>query len=168
MSALLRDERQLRPVGPGDLGTLMAIEADAYAFPWSRGNFVDSIAAGYWLQALCTPADEWLGYVVAMPSDGEMHLLNLTVAPAHQGHGHGRFLLDALCCEARVRGTSQLWLEVRQSNSRALALYLRYGFRTIGTRRGYYPAADGRREDATVMSLVLDARAATRGGNALD
>ena len=166
MSALLRDERQLRPITLADLGTLMAIESEAYPFPWSRGNFVDSIAAGYWLQALCTTSDEWLGYVVAMTSVGELHLLNLTVAPAYQGRGHGRFLLDALCEAGRVVGTSQLWLEVRQSNARALALYLRYGFRTIGTRRGYYPAAEGRREDATVMSLSLVAPA--RSGDALD
>lgn len=166
MSALPSDDRQLRPVALGDLGALMAIEATAYAFPWSRGNFVDSLAAGYWMQALCTAEDEWLGYLVAMSAPGELHLLNLTVAPVHQGLGHGRFLLDALCRRAREQGTAQLWLEVRESNSRALQLYLRYGFRVIGSRRGYYPAADGRREDATVMSLALDTSA--RGSDALE
>ncbi len=92
-----------------------------------------------------------------MPAVDELHLLNLTVAPPHQGRGHGSFLLDALCAQARSSGSRQLWLEVRQSNARASALYLRCGFRVIGTRRGYYPADGGRREDATVMSLALDA-----------
>ena len=154
MSSQPSDDRQLRRIAVGDLDALMAIETAAYAFPWSRGNFFDSIAAGYWLQAL-RRTDEWLGYFVAMAAADELHLLNLTIAPAHQGRGHGRFLLDALCAQGRSLGSTQLWLEVRQSNERALALYLRYGFQAIGVRRGYYPAGGGRREDATVMSLPL-------------
>lgn len=154
MSSHPADKRQLRPVAVADLDALMAIETAAYPFPWSRGNFLDSIAAGYWLQALRLH-EEWLGYFVVMAAADELHLLNLTVAPAYQRRGHGRFLLDALCAQGRSRGCEQLWLEVRQSNERALALYLRYGFRAIGKRRGYYPAEAGRREDATVMSLAL-------------
>ena len=166
MSAVPAGTQYLRAIGVGDIDRLMAIESAAYAFPWSRGNFVDSIAAGYWLQALCTPAGEWLGYLVAMAAVDELHLLNLTVAPAHQGHGHGRFLLDAVCSHARATATPLLWLEVRQSNARAIALYLRYGFRRVGMRRGYYPATGGRREDATVMSLDLGRP--ERGSDALD
>lgn len=158
MNSLLRDDRQVVPVSVHDLDAVIEIETAAYAFPWSRRNFFDSIAAGYWLQALRT-ADDWLGYCVAMAAVDELHLLNLTIAPAHQGRGHGAFLLDALCARARSFGCTQLWLEVRPSNAPALSLYERHGFRTIGTRRGYYPAEGGRREDATVMSLALDAPA---------
>ena len=166
MSAELDEQRRLRPITVGDFETLMAIETAAYPHPWSRGNFADSLAAGYLLQALCTPDGEWLGYLVAMSAADELHLLNLAVVPSREGQGHGRFLLDALCRHGRNSGATQLWLEVRQSNARALALYLRYGFHTIGTRRGYYPAADGRREDATVMSLSLEPIAPAR--HALD
>ena len=96
------------------------------------------------------------GYFIAMEGVDEMHLLNLTVAPAEQGQGHARRMLDALVAICRERHAAQLWLEVRESNSRARALYLRYGFRHVGVRRDYYPAEFGRREDATVMSLVLE------------
>ena len=49
-------------------------------------------------------------------------------------------------------------LEVREGNARARAIYLRRGFEQVGVRRGYYPAPHGRREDAIVMSLVLQPR----------
>jgi ribosomal-protein-alanine N-acetyltransferase len=82
-----------------------------------------------------------------------MHLLNLAVSPAHQHRGHGRRMLDALVQRCRLTAVSTLWLEVRESNRRAQALYARYGFVPVGRRRGYYPAGNGRREDAVLMSL---------------
>lgn len=158
MSAVAHpSERQLFPLREGDLDAVVTIERAAYEFPWTRGNFIDSIHAGYEMQVLFTPRGSRIGlagYFVAMAGVDEMHLLNLTVAPAEQGHGHARFMLDALCELARRRRAARLWLEVRVSNARAAALYERYGFRRIGLRRGYYPAAAGTREDAIVMSLA--------------
>ena len=99
---------------------------------------------------------ELLGYFVAMDGVDEMHLLNITVAPAHQHRGHARFMLDALVALCRARGAQQLWLEVRASNPRAQAIYQRCGFAQVGVRKGYYPAPQGQREDAVVMSLEID------------
>lgn len=155
MSAVPRDERSLAPMTVGALDAVLAIERAAYEFPWTRGNFIDALAAGYWAQLLYDERGTLLGYLVAMPGVDEMHLLNLTVAPAFQGSGHGGWMLDALVVRCRALGARQLWLEVRRSNTRAHALYHRYGFRDIGIRRGYYPAALQRREDAFVMSLVI-------------
>jgi ribosomal-protein-alanine N-acetyltransferase len=84
----------------------------------------------------------------------ELHLLNLTVHPEWQGRGLGSALLDDVIAAARARGLRSLWLEVRQGNDRARALYRRRGFAEVGLRRGYYPAA-GRREDAVVMSRAV-------------
>jgi ribosomal-protein-alanine N-acetyltransferase len=64
-------------------------------------------------------------------------------------------MLDALEALCRVRKANQLWLEVRQSNARARAIYLRRGFVHVGVRKGYYPAPQGQREDAVVMSLAV-------------
>jgi ribosomal-protein-alanine N-acetyltransferase len=97
-----------------------------------------------------------LGYFVAMTGVDEMHLLNVTVAPDWQGRGLGHQLLDAVQALAQGQGLASLLLEVRDSNHRARALYLRRGFSEVGLRRGYYPAA-GRREDAIVMRLPLGA-----------
>jgi ribosomal-protein-alanine N-acetyltransferase len=98
-----------------------------------------------------------LGYFIAMPGVGELHLLNLTVAPEHQRRGHGRALLEAVVEVARERSVAQLLLEVRESNQRARQLYAVRGFAEIGRRRGYDPARE-RREDAIVMGLALGAR----------
>jgi ribosomal-protein-alanine N-acetyltransferase len=155
MNAVLRDDSHLVPMTLGDLHTVAAIEAEAYDFPWTRGNFIDSLAAGYLARVLRGPAGATVGYLIAMKGVDEMHLLNLTVAPAHQGQGHGRRMLDELVALCRQQHADRLWLEVRESNARARALYLRYGFRHIGVRRGYYPAPQGKREDASVMSLDI-------------
>ena len=137
-----------------DLDAVLAIEARAYGWPWTRGNFIDTLAAGYLAEVLEDRDAGLLGYFVAMTGVDEIHLLNVTVAPAWQGQGYGSGLLDAVEAHGRDRGLAALWLEVRQSNRRARALYARRGFTEVSVRRGYYPAA-GRREDAVVMRLPL-------------
>jgi ribosomal-protein-alanine N-acetyltransferase len=157
MNALLAPEPALRPMGTRDLDAVLAIEASAYGFPWSRGNFIDSLAAGYAAQVLIDAAAGIVGYFVAMAGVDEMHLLNITVAPAWQGRGLARLMLDALEADCRAQRRAMLWLEVRAGNERARALYVRRGFVEVGVRRGYYPAASSKREDAVVMSLRLRA-----------
>ena len=139
----------------GDLDTLLAIEQAAYSFPWTRGNFLDSLAAGHLSEVLLDVPARVKGYFVAMLGVEEMHLLNLTVAPDIQGQGHGQALLNCLVGRCRQHGAQQLWLEVRQCNQRAQDIYRRFGFRASGVRSGYYPAAQGLREVAIVMSLKI-------------
>ncbi len=151
-----------------DLDAVRAVEVSAYAHPWSRKHFHDSLQAGYPAILLLGEArpDEktravqingraLLGYLVAMPGVDEVHLLNITVAPAHQRQGWARFMLDALALWSRGQQAQWLWLEVRQSNEAARRLYERYGFSQVGLRKGYYPDGHLRREDAVVMSLNL-------------
>lgn len=165
MSAVPQDLRTLLPMRVAHLDEVMVVEAAAYAFPWSRGNFVDSLACGYHAELLVDARGELLGYFVAMAGVQEMHLLNITVGPAHEHRGHARFMLDRLVDLCRHAGARQLWLEVRESNSRARAIYLRRGFAPVGVRKGYYPAPQGRREHALVMSLAIPV--AGGGGDAL-
>ncbi|MFL6662716.1 MAG: ribosomal protein S18-alanine N-acetyltransferase [Rhizobacter sp.] len=153
MNAVLRSDPRLVPMTVAELNAVVAIEAAAYEFPWTRGNFIDSLAAGYLARVLREASGHVVGYFVAMRGVDEMHLLNLTVAPSEQGRGHARRMLDELVALCGAMHAQQLWLEVRESNTRARTLYLRYGFRHIGVRKGYYPALHGRREDAAVMSL---------------
>jgi ribosomal-protein-alanine N-acetyltransferase len=88
-----------------------------------------------------------------MTGVGEMHLLNITVAPAARRCGHARRMLVDLVRLCRLRQASRLWLEVRESNADAREVYRRLGFAQVGRRKGYYPAPEGQREDAVVMSL---------------
>jgi ribosomal-protein-alanine N-acetyltransferase len=137
-----------------DVDAVLAIESRAYAFAWTRGNFVDSLNAGYLAEVLELDGAGVIGYFVAMVGVDELHLLNVTVAPAWQAQGHGRALLGAVQEHGRVLGLTALWLEVRRSNPRACELYRRCGFVEVGLRKAYYPAVDGR-EDAIVMRLSL-------------
>lgn len=151
------------PIGLHEVDTLLAIETAAYAAPWTRANFVDSLNAGYLARKRVDAAGQWFGYFIAMPGVQELHLLNLTVAPPHQRQGHARAMLDRLVGEGSALGAQRLWLEVRVSNERAQQVYRRYGFREVGVRRGYYPAGALARENALVMSLELGAGATAPG-----
>ncbi len=149
-----RNAATLAPMTPDDLDAVMAIEQTAYSHPWSRGNFRDSLNPLFDAQCLWLNG-ELLGYFLTMRGFEEMHLLNITVAPAHQGQGWGHMMLDALSLLSRHAGAQWLWLEVRQSNRRALQVYERYGFKQISIRKDYYPAGRQQREHAVVMSLKL-------------
>ncbi len=150
----IRNAVTLRTMTPENLDAVMAIEQAAYSHPWSRGNFRDSLNPLFEAQCLWL-GDELLGYFLAMHGVEEMHLLNITVAPARQGEGWGHVMLDAFSLISRNVGAQTLWLEVRQSNARALQVYERYGFVRVGLRKVYYPADRQQREHAVVMSLKL-------------
>ncbi|MEO8389018.1 MAG: ribosomal protein S18-alanine N-acetyltransferase [Polaromonas sp.] len=159
MNAILKpSEARFEAMTPLWLEEVVRVEQSVYGHPWTQGNFNDSLNAGYQAQVLTggnPPHAELLGYFVAMKGVDEVHLLNITVAPEHQRQGWARLMLDALVLWARGQGAQWLWLEVRVSNARAKAVYERYGFRHVGTRRDYYPGSASTREDAVVMSLAL-------------
>lgn len=137
------------------LETVLAIENVAFSHPWSPGNFVDALRSGY-LARVLMQGDEVLGYFIAMQILDEVHLLNITVSPIHQGQGLAHELLEALAHWCRHTAHAQwLWLEVRESNTRARHLYERYGFTQVGARKKYYPVHHGERETAILMNLPL-------------
>ena len=140
----------------GDLDAVIAIEEAIYPHPWTRGNFNDSLAAGYecWIVEC---GGETAGYSVATIAAGEAHLLNLSVAGPWQRRGIGREILGFVLGLARRSGAERIFLEVRPSNDAARALYTAAGFAAVATRRGYYPAG-GEREDAIVLELALKNR----------
>lgn len=155
MSAVLQSpEAQFEPMAPARLPEVLTVEQKAYAHPWSMANFRDALKAGYEAQLL-TAGGTLVGYFVAMKGVDEVHLLNITVDPAFQRQGWARLMLDALAIWARGQGVDWLWLEARVSNLRAVRIYEAHGYRRVGYRKAYYPAVDGKREDALVMSLRL-------------
>lgn len=162
MSAVPAPRWRRRPMRLSDLDAVMAIEVCAYSHPWTRGNFIDSLAAGYWAEIAADSRGMALGYAVAMQGFGETHLLNLSVHPSVQRRGLGRQMLDIVMALARDRGDHVLWLEVRASNAVARRLYRHAGFVEVGIRPGYYPSAADAREDAVIMQRILES------GDALD
>ena len=157
-----------RPMTVADLDGVLALELRAYSHPWTRGNFIDSLAAAYTAELRLDGAGRLLGYFVALQGFEETHLLNLTVASSAQRAGHGRAMLERLQALARQRGDQALWLEVRPSNLPARALYQRAGFVQVGCRRDYYPTDHPQREDALVLRLGLDAEGCGLGERGQD
>lgn len=155
MNAVLRSDIRLRAMRESDLDEVLAIERAVYEFPWTWGNFSDSMRAGYscWT---CRQDGALAGYCILMVAAGEAHLLNLSISVYFQRRGLGRQLLDHALGVARSHGAGLLFLEVRPSNPVARALYAARGFRQIGTRPGYYPASQGR-EDALVLAVDIAA-----------
>ncbi|EXI73438.1 MAG TPA: ribosomal protein S18-alanine N-acetyltransferase [Candidatus Accumulibacter phosphatis] len=153
MNAVLVPRIEMLPLGDADVDEMVAIENRVFPYPWTRGNFVDSIASGYSAWG-CRVVGELVGYFVLMIAVDEAHLLNISVDQKRQRMGFGARLLEQAMSTARQAGTSSLLLEVRPSNLAALALYRQYGFRQIGFRRAYYTAAAGC-EDALVLRREL-------------
>jgi ribosomal-protein-alanine N-acetyltransferase len=153
MSAVLKDQPGFGTMGTADLDAVIEIERAVYSHPWTRGNFLDSLNAGYHCRTYRIGA-ELVGYFVLIVAVGEAHLLNLSVSAAHQRRGAGSALLREAMRIAREKKAHHIFLEVRPSNAAALALYSAFSFKRIAERRGYYPAHDGR-EDALVLTLDL-------------
>lgn len=146
-------EAEFFPMNESDLDAVAALEASVQAFPWSRGNFADSLVSGYSLW-VCRIGGDLVGFSVVMSVVDEAHLLNIAVCSRYQGQGYGARLLRNVMHLAKLTGAAKLFLEVRVSNQRAAELYRHFGFRQIGLRKGYYPAAVGR-EDALIFEREL-------------
>ena len=145
----------LRAMSEADLDAVVAIEQSAYEFPWTLQIFRDCLRAQYDCFVLAD-VQAIHGYFVLSAAAGEAHVLNVAVAPAAQGMGHGRRMMKRLVDLARWHRVERVFLEVRPTNTRAIALYLNLGFVEIGRRPRYYPAREGR-EDALVLAIELTA-----------
>lgn len=153
MSAVQKPALRFAPLRSIDLDTVSAIEESIYEFPWTLGNFRDSLHAGYSCWG-CWVDEVLAAYAIAMYAAGEAHLLNISVAPASQGCGIGSLLLDYIMRLGKERHCDRMLLEVRPSNLVARHLYSRTGFQEVGRRKSYYPAVHGR-EDALLLERML-------------
>jgi [ribosomal protein S18]-alanine N-acetyltransferase len=142
-----------RPMTEADLDAVWEIEKRAYLYPWSRGIFVDCLRVPYSCEIL-EQGGRILGYGILSLAAGEAHLLNLCLEQRVQGRGLGTRMLEHMTAIARAQRAGVIYLEVRPSNARAIALYHRAGFQQIGTRPNYYRDGAGR-EDALVFARTI-------------
>jgi ribosomal-protein-alanine N-acetyltransferase len=136
-----------------DLDEVVIAEVALHPFPWTRGNFSDSFAAGHGV-FVALEDDAMVAYAVTSQVLDEAHLLNISVIADKQGTGRGGRVMRHLLAAAKEQGGVRMFLEVRASNQLAYRLYQRSGFIEIGRRKAYYPAHQGR-EDAIVMARDL-------------
>lgn len=142
-----------RSIKVSDVDAIMGIEEKVYRFPWTKRIFIDCIRVGYSCQ--CCEADgELVAYAIMSMGANEAHVLNICVNPDWQHQGIGYDLLQRLLDIAKDNAVDTVFLEVRPSNTIALALYEKIGFNVIGTRKDYYPSQSGR-EDAVILARVI-------------
>jgi ribosomal-protein-alanine N-acetyltransferase len=144
---------RLRKMNRSDLTQIVKIEKASYSFPWGEDIFRDCLNMRYqcWV---CELGDDVLGYGIMSMAVGEAHILNLCVSPKEQKQGIGRKILEHLISIARNEA-EQMFLEVRPTNTGAIALYDSIGFNELGVRKAYYPAENGGREDGLMFALEL-------------
>jgi len=141
-----------------DLQPVMAIETEAYNFPWTTGIMSDCLRVGY--HCFVYEVDgEIRGYIIFSTVLDEVHLLNVCIAPFYQNKGYGYAFLIWLMNYIRNTGDKKytsktLYLEVRASNHTAIHLYENMGFNELGVRPDYYPAKNGK-EDAQLFAYEL-------------
>ena len=149
------DDVVVRAAREADLIAVAAIERESFGDPWSVDAFRSALRQGGSF-VIAEGAGVVLGYAIAWSVVDEAELANIAVAPAARGRGIGARLLDAAIAYAEAKGCAAMYLEVRESNTRARALYASRGFEEVGRRRRYYRAPV---EDA----LILRARVGRAG-----
>lgn len=152
----------MRALGVTDLPALRALEARSQPLPWTEDQLLLELlnerALVLGLDAASTAAEPLLvGYACLRSALDELWILNIAVDPAYRRRGHGLALLAGAESWGRARGLTSAWLEVRERNAAARALYEAVGFTEQGRRRGYYPPIPpaSARETAIVMSRVI-------------
>jgi ribosomal-protein-alanine N-acetyltransferase len=149
---------EFRRLDLADLDAIEAIERASYPTPWSRSMFAGELAKPSSISLGAYSADELVGYLIISRYVDAWHVMNVAVAPSRRRLGIGTALLEQLFERTREDARRGYTLEVRVSNTDAIRLYERLGFRARGTRRGYYT---DNREDALIM--WRDAEPAFRG-----
>lgn len=143
-----------------DIPSVAAIESESFSDPWSMASFRSLVSGGavWFLVAIDDATSAVIGYIVVWFAADEAELANIAVAPAVRGRQIGAGLLDEALAVARERGTARMFLEVRNSNAVARALYRSRGFEEVGRRPQYY-----RRplEDALILRRTLDGEASS-------
>ena len=136
-----------------DIDAVAALEVVAFADPWMRRAFEAALNERHARFRIARFADGTLaGYLIAWCVLDEGEIANLAVVPTARRRGIARALLDAIVAEARESGIARLFLEVRESNAAARALYASLGFVPIAQRARYYRKPV---EDAIVLRLEL-------------
>ena len=147
---------RIRSAVPADAAALVGIERRAFSDPWSEASFREALTSPWTFGLVAETGRGTAGYLIGREIGGTGEVLNLAVAPELRRRGIGGALLDAGLAAFRRRRVDEVFLEVRESNVSAQALYLGHGFRPVGQRAAYYRNP---REDALVLRLAMEQRA---------
>lgn len=143
---------EFRTFTEDDLEFVLAIENTVHLSPWKPSSFQPCFTGRSQGWSVFNDG-ELCGYAIVSMVVGEAELLNMSVAKQYQGKGVGSALLRFIC-EQVSKKCDNFFLEVRESNEAAIALYEKFYFCEVGRRNNYYPAKKGR-EDALIYALTF-------------
>jgi ribosomal-protein-alanine N-acetyltransferase len=143
---------RIRSAAVADVAAMVAIERRCFSDPWSESSFRESLESEWTFAIVADTSRGLAGYVVGRETAGTGEVLNLAVAPEFRRKGAGGALLEAGLAAFRRRHATEVFLEVRESNHSAQALYIARGFRPVGQRASYYRNP---KEDALILRLPL-------------
>jgi ribosomal-protein-alanine N-acetyltransferase len=143
---------RIRSAVPADAGPLVAIERRCFSDPWSEASFREALDSTWSFGLVAHRGQGVAGYLIGREVAGMGEVLNLAVAPDHRRQGVARALLRAGLALLKKRHVDEVFLEVRESNRSAQALYVSSGFKPVGQRAAYYRNP---KEDALVLWLAL-------------
>lgn len=142
----------IRNAKQDEFHTLEEISIASMSEPWKEADFLSAEKNEYALILAAVEGNKPAGYAVGYFAADEAELPSIAVSPQMRRHGIGDALLNELFNQVKARGAAKLFLEVRESNEAAIALYEKNGFITAGTRRHFYSNPE---EDALVMMKLL-------------
>jgi [ribosomal protein S18]-alanine N-acetyltransferase len=147
---------RIRSAAPADAVALVEIERRCFSDPWSEASFREALESPWTFGLVAHTTQGIVGYLIGREVAGTGEVLNLAVAPSSRRRGVARALLRGGLRFLRKRRVEEVFLEVRESNQSAQALYLSAGFRPVGQRAAYYRNP---KEDALVLWLPLEQHA---------
>lgn len=146
-------EHFIRRFRSDDIPILYKIEETVYFDPWPISAFHDCL----WIKYPCYLLErkgKIVAYAIWHYILDESHLLNLCVHPRYQGLGIAAELLQFVLTKSQEDQAKLIFLEVRASNSAAIHLYEKFGFKIVGLRKNYYITPEGP-ENAIIYRLNL-------------
>lgn len=151
---------RLRPVETSHIAELIRIADETNLSHWSAQNYLEEMKnADAILLRLVSTENKTIGFIVGRIVQGgeiepqiDAEIYNVAITSDLQNQGLGQALFDAFCDECRLRNVITIWLEVRESNTNAIAFYNKNGFERVQTRNHFY---ENPREHAILMKLIL-------------
>ena len=136
------------------LADILTVEAESFPHPWTEKMFLEELSGKFSVYRAAVEDGRAVGYMGMWLLAGEGHITNIAVAKNFRCRGLGSALMDDFISLAEQQSLTLMTLEVRESNTGAIALYEKKGFEEVGRRKNYYDNT----EDALIMTKYFSMR----------
>ena len=153
MIAKIKELIEIKEMTISNLNDVYNLEIETYEYPWSKNTLQGCVINKYDC-FVATINNKIIGYLIAKISSPESHILNLTTDVNYRNIGIASQFLEMVILKCRLVKSNIIFLETRLSNSPAISLYIKFGFKEIGVRQNYYKSKNGR-EDAVIFSMSV-------------